>query len=327
VAGKAGTIPNRSSINRRWLPLNALRAFDAVGQHLSFTGGAAALSVSQSAMSRHVIGLEELLGKQLFDRETPKLTLTPAGAELLPVVSKCLDRLEQTMNGIRDDTVASRALRIHIPPSLLQQLALPMLRDFHSQHPDIRIDVSSAHVTGLPATNLDMAIVFDRPNVDDRVTDLLWNVRVAPLCSPKTAATSTGKSLEDFLASQELLHVKLDDEPRDLLWATFARQCGLSLPTESGLAFDTAIAAAQYAMAADGVFLGDFDMFAQELADGRLIMPHEMAVEDGYGYYLKLHADDLADPAIAVFRSWLIKRFDLYPRKGTEPVNRNAGEQ
>jgi DNA-binding transcriptional LysR family regulator len=166
-------ISTRSPINRRWLPLNALRAFDAVGQHLSFTGGAAALSVSQSAMSRHVIGLEELLGKQLFDRYTPKLALTPAGAELLPVVSKCLDRLEQTMNGIRDDTVATRALRIHIPPSLLQQLALPMLRDFHAQHPDVRIDVSSAHVTGLPATNLDMAIVFDRPNVDDRVTDLL----------------------------------------------------------------------------------------------------------------------------------------------------------
>ncbi len=314
MAGKAGTISNRGSINRRWLPLNALRAFDAVGQHLSFTGGAAALSVSQSAMSRHVIGLEELLGKQLFDRETPKLSLTPAGAELLPVVSKCLDRLEQTMNNIRDDTVSRRALRIHIPPSLLQQLALPMLRDFHTQHPDIRIDVSSAHVTGLPTTNLDMAIVFDRPNVDDRVTDLLWNVRVAPLCSPQTAAASAGRSLETFLASQDLLHVKLEDEPRDLLWATFARQCGLNLATESGLAFDTAIAAAQYAMAADGVFLGDFDMFAQELSDGRLVMPFEMAVDDGFGYYLKLHPDDLADPAIAVFRSWLINRFGLYPR-------------
>jgi LysR family transcriptional regulator, glycine cleavage system transcriptional activator len=72
-ARKADPISPRSPINRRWLPLNALRAFDAVGQHLSFTGGAAALSVSQSATSRHVIGLEELLGKPLFDRDTPKL--------------------------------------------------------------------------------------------------------------------------------------------------------------------------------------------------------------------------------------------------------------
>ena len=75
-------------MNRRWLPLNALRAFEAVGRHLSFTGGAAALTVSQSAMSRHVSGLEQLLGKQLFDRDAGGLVLTAAGTELLGVVSK-----------------------------------------------------------------------------------------------------------------------------------------------------------------------------------------------------------------------------------------------
>jgi DNA-binding transcriptional LysR family regulator len=306
---KVDVISNRSTINRRWLPLNALRAFEAVGQHLSFTGGAAALSVSQSAMSRHVGGLEVLLGRQLFVRDASGLALTSAGEELLPVVSKCLDRLEQTMNAIRDDTLAGRSLRLHVPPSLLQQMFLPMLRDLREQHPDIRLDVSSAHVTGLPATDFDMAIAYDRPNVDDRVTDLLWMVRVAPLCSPETSVASQGQSLEEFLKSQELLHLKLDGEPRDLLWTAYLRQSGLAVPTHEGLAFDTTIAAAQYAMSASGVFLGDVDMFAQELATGRLVMPYDAVIEDGYGYYLKLHADDLADPAISMLRSWFINRF------------------
>jgi DNA-binding transcriptional LysR family regulator len=291
------------------LPLNALRAFEAVGQNLSFTGGASALSVSQSAMSRHVGGLEELLGKQLFVRDASRLTLTAAGEELLPVVSKCLDRLEQTMNSIRDDEMTGRSLRLHVPPSLLQQLFLPMLRDFRAEHPDIRLDVSSAHVTGLPPTDFDMAIAYDRPNVDDRVTDLLWMVRVAPLCSAETAKSSVGQTLEQFLSSEELLHLKLDGEPRDLLWLAYLRQCGLAVPTQGGLAFDTTIAAAQYAMTANGVFLGDVDMFAQEIGDGRLVMPYDAIIEDGYGYYLKLHADDLADPAISMIRSWLISRF------------------
>ncbi|HPV69039.1 MAG TPA: LysR family transcriptional regulator [Sphingorhabdus lacus] len=291
------------------MPLNALRAFEAVGQNLSFTGGASALSVSQSAMSRHVGGLEELLGKQLFVRDASRLTLTAAGEELLPVVSKCLDRLEQTMNSIRDDEMTGRSLRLHVPPSLLQQLFLPMLRDFRAEHPDIRLDVSSAHVTGLPPTDFDMAIAYDRPNVDDRVTDLLWMVRVAPLCSAETAKSSVGQTLEQFLSSEELLHLKLDGEPRDLLWLAYLRQCGLAVPTQGGLAFDTTIAAAQYAMTANGVFLGDVDMFAQEIGDGRLVMPYDAIIEDGYGYYLKLHADDLADPAISMIRSWLISRF------------------
>ncbi len=316
-AGKGRIIVNRSSIDRRWLPLNALRAFDAVGQHLSFTGGATALSVSQSAISRHVIGLEGLLGKPLFVREASRLTLTPEGEALLPVVGKSFDRIEQVMNAIRDHSAARPALRIHVPPSLLQQLFLPMLRDFRAEYPDVRLDVSSAHVTGLPATHLDMAIVYDRPNVDDRITDLLWMVRVAPLCSPQTAVSAAGKSLEAFLAGQELLHLKLEDEPRDLLWSSYLRQYGISIATNEGLAFDTAIASAQYAISAGGVILGDIDMFASEITDGRLVQPYDLVAADGYGYYLKLHADDLSDPAISVFRSWLINRFGDFPRRGS----------
>jgi DNA-binding transcriptional LysR family regulator len=308
-------ISNRSNINRRWLPLNALRAFEAVGQHLSFTGGAAALSVSQSSMSRHVSGLEELLGKQLLVRDASRLKLTAAGVELLPVVSKCLDRLELTMNGIRDDALNGRSLRLHVPPSLLQQLFLPMLRDFRAENPDIRLDVSSTHVTGLPPSDFDMVIAYDRPNVDDHVTDLLWMVRVAPLCAPETALASQGKSIAEFLECQELLHLKLDGEPRDLLWTAYLRQSGVAVATHGSLAFDTTIAAAQYAMAANGVFLGDIDMFAQEIADGRLVMPYDAVIEDGYGYYLKLHADDLADPAISTFRSWLIRRFNALQKE------------
>jgi DNA-binding transcriptional LysR family regulator len=296
-------------MNRRWLPLNALRAFEAVGRHLSFTGGAAALSVSQSAMSRHVGALEDLLGKQLFERESGRLALTPAGEELLGVVSKSLERIEQTLNAIRDDSLPGRAMRLHVPPSLLQQIFMPMLGEFRRDHPEIRIDVSSANVTGLPVTELDMAIVYDRPSIDDRVTDLLWKVRVAPLCSPQTALAAQERTMPEFLGSQELLHLKLDNRPRNLLWDDYLRRNAIAVSTRDGLAFDTAVASAKYAMTSGGVMLGDVDLFAAEIAQGLLIMPYAAVIEDGYGYYLKLHPDDLADPAIAAFRSWLISRF------------------
>lgn len=306
---KGRTIAAKSAINRRWLPLNALRAFEAVGRHLSFTGGAAALSVSQSAMSRHVAGLEQLLGKQLFERDGGKLQLTADGEQLLGEVTKSLDRVERTLNAIREDHAPGRALKLHVPPSLLQLTFMPMLAEFHCDYPEIRIDVSSANVTGLPTADCDMAIVYDRPNVDDRVTDLLCLVRVAPLCSPETAKGAKGKTLGEFLAAQELLHLKLDNQPRELLWSAYLRQNGIDLPLGSGLAFDTSIALAHYAMASGGVILGDIDMFSGEIAQGRLVMPFAAVSEDGYGYYLKLQVDDLADAQIAVFRSWLIGKF------------------
>ncbi|MBS0254890.1 MAG: LysR family transcriptional regulator [Proteobacteria bacterium] len=285
-----------------------MRAFEAVGQRLSFTAGANALSVSQSAVSRHVIGLEELLGRPLFEREAGGLVLTPAGAELLPVVSKSFERIEQTLNAIRDDRVGHRTLRIHVPPSLLQLRLLPMLGEFRQAHHEFQIDISSSNVTGLPAEQIDMAIVYDRPNVDDWVTDLLLPARVVPMCSSATAERARGRSLGEFLADIELLHVRLDHQPRDLLWANYVQQQGLELTTRGGMAFDTAIAAAAYAETQPGVFLGEETIHAAQLQSGQLVTPFDAAADSGFGYYLKLHADDLADPAIAAFRSWLIAR-------------------
>ena len=213
----ARTQPVDARANRRWLPLNALRAFDAVGQRLSFTAGAQALNVSQSAVSRHIISLEELLGHKLFDRSGPTLALTAAGLALLPEVSRSFDRIEQTFE--RDRSAirhAGRPISLHVPPSLLQQVVMPMLQAFHAAHPDIRIDISSSTAIGLPGAETDMAIVFDRPSIDDRVTDLLWMVRVAPVCSPHTAERHQGKPLAQFLADNHLLHVKLDCQPRGL---------------------------------------------------------------------------------------------------------------
>lgn len=306
-------------INRRWLPLNALRAYEAVGRNLSFTVGAQALHVSQSALSRHVISLEELLGKPLLERRPSGLVLTEAGAALLPVVSKAFDRIEQTLNLIQQGERSARTLRVHMPPSLLHHLALPILRDFRREFPDIRIDVSSSHVTGLPSHDLDVAVVYDRPSVDDRVTDLLWMVKVTPMCAPELAERQAGKSLTDFLTGNELLHVKLDNQPRDFLWTTFARQCGLSLDTDRGLAFDTAMSAVQYAMSGDGVVLADIDMLANDVAAGRLTAPFPEAVfDEGYGYYLKFHPEDLGDPVIALFRGWMIARFGARQAGGEE---------
>lgn len=299
----------QTPINRRWLPLNALRAFDAVGQRLSFTAGAQALNVSQSAVSRHILVLEELIGQKLFDRSSQRLTLTAAGLALLPEVSRSFDRLEHTINAVSINPEAGRPLRVHVPPSLLQQVVMPMIRTFHAENPQVRIDISSSPVTGLPSSEIDMAIVFDRPNVDDRITDLLWMVRVAPVCSPDVARRHAGKSLEQFLADNDLLHSIIHGEPRGLLWTAFARQAKITLDADRGLAFDTLSNAVNYAMSADGVALADIEMFAPEIAAGQLVVPFDTAMDDGFGYYLKLLPEDLSDPAIASFRSWLIAQF------------------
>ncbi|WP_226580307.1 LysR family transcriptional regulator [Acuticoccus sediminis] len=307
-AGGPEGAPSAAS-QRIWLPLNALRAFEAVARERSFTAAAASLHVSQSALSRHVGRLEELIGRRLLERRPSGVALTPAGAALLPVLTGSFDRIEQTIRGLRQEGAGPRLLRVHMPPTFLTVFGVDLLKAFRAAFPGVLIDVSSSNGVGLPASRaLDVAVVFDKPRVDDRVRDLLWTVSCTPACSPEVAAAAAGRSLDDFLQQAELLHVKLENEPFGVFWADYARQRGLSVDERRGLAFDTEALAVQWAMAGGGVVLIDDGTWQREVDAGRLVTVGP-TVDTAYGYYLTLHPDDLHDPAIALFRSFLINRF------------------
>ncbi len=297
------------TFDRRWLPLNALRAFDAVGRHLSFTAAAATLNVSQSAVSRHVIGLEALLGLPLFERRPQSLALTKAGTALLPIVRGSFDRIEQALNDVVRDGGGVRTLRLQLPPSFAQKLALPILQGFRREFPDIFVDFSSLGSLGAPRTETDAAVIYDRRRTGVAVSDLLWMSRVTPACSPSLAASHAGKPLAQFVADNELLHVKLEGESPGLIWEGFSRHFELGVRTSRGLAFDTAALAAQYAASGEGVALLDVDLFAKDIEAGVLVTPFPETFEDGYGYFLNMAAEDLADPVISVFRAWMIRNF------------------
>lgn len=297
---------------RVWLPLNALRAFEAVGERLSFTGAAAALHVSQSALSRHVGRLEDRLGCRLLERRPQGMVLTAAGAALLPVVAESFDRIEEMMKALsRDPGRSRRVLKVHMPPTFLHVAGLALLAEFRRTFPGVPIDVSSGNGVGLPSgRSVDLAIVFDRPHGGDAVRDPLWTVIQTPACTPELARRANELGLAAFLAASELLHVKLEGEAFDVLWSAYARRRGLDLGPSRGLAFETEALAVQCAAAGGGVALIDADMFAAELGAGRLVTPFaDASVPSGFGYYLTVHPDDMADPAIALFRSWVVGRY------------------
>jgi DNA-binding transcriptional LysR family regulator len=313
----------KTSIDRRWLPLNALRAFEGVAKHLSFTAAANALLISQSALSRHVMALEKFIGAQLFERRPHALVLTKAGQLLLPAVMKSFDRLEYALDDIRNDSATGvRTLRVQMPPSFAVHLAVPILRDFRRASAEVEIDLVSPYGVGPPPSDVDVAVVYSRPAVTDLVTDLLWPVHLSMLCHPSIAARGAGKSLGEFIESNELVHVRISDLPRHHLWSQFVRQASLtSLNVERGLVFDTAVLAVQYALSGEGIALVDTYLFSDYLRTGRLVKPFEDSLDDGFGYYLITHPEALSDTAIALFRSWLIERFGSGAGAASAPIH------
>ena len=85
-------------------PLNALRAFEATARNLSFSRAAEELFVTQGAVSRHILKLEDFLGIKLFVRLHKRVELTIRDAVPLPrpLVSAAVGPVQAMLDGVLD---------------------------------------------------------------------------------------------------------------------------------------------------------------------------------------------------------------------------------
>ena len=103
-------------LNKRYLPsITALQCFEAVTRHLSFTRAAEELNLTQSAVSKQVAQLEELLQHLLFLRVRRRLQMTPAGDLYLVEVRKILAQVEMSTHYLRSYGGETEVLRVSTP--------------------------------------------------------------------------------------------------------------------------------------------------------------------------------------------------------------------
>ncbi len=81
-----------------------LRVLREVAQSGSFSAAARALGYTQSAVSRQVAALELVAGRRLFERGRDGVTLTAAGARLLPRAIRILEELDAALRETGDAT-------------------------------------------------------------------------------------------------------------------------------------------------------------------------------------------------------------------------------
>ncbi|MCI9158857.1 LysR family transcriptional regulator [bacterium 1xD42-67] len=117
------------------MTIENLRCFLILAQELNFTRAAAKAHVTQTAMSRKILSIEEELSIKLFERTHHRVSLTNAGQEFYYQISTMLKSYDtavtqaQNMDkGVRDSVQIGVGVYEHA-------LLRPVIQDFIHQHP------------------------------------------------------------------------------------------------------------------------------------------------------------------------------------------------
>jgi LysR family glycine cleavage system transcriptional activator len=302
-------------------PLNALRAFLAAANHLSFAMAARELHVTPAAISHQIKGLEENLGLRLFRRLSRGLELTRAGQALLPKLREGFDRLGAALDDMRA-IEAPGTLAVSAATSFATRWLAPRLHRFVAAHPelDVRINASTRLVDPKkddfapgdaiavsPVEDADIVVRFGTGEYPGFRVDQLLEVAVTPMCSPRLLDKAQPLRTPADLVHHVLIHDNVSNDDGRQLWDAWFEAAGMpQADTSHGLRFSHAMLALEAAADGIGVALGMPVLAQSDLASGRLVAPFGLSLPLRFGYHI-VSGEDTADRGdVAAFRNWLL---------------------
>lgn len=297
-------------MKRQLPPLNALRAFEAAGRHLSFLKAAEELGVTPAAVSHQVKALEAYCGAPLFRRLTRALLLTDAGQAALPLLRDGFDTLADAAAGMRrhEDTPL---LTVSVAPSFAAKWLVPRLDGFRAAYPDydIRVDATD-RVIDFAKESADVAIRYGAGKYLGLRADCLMREVSSPVCSPRLLEGQYPLRVPADLRHHTLLHVewKREDEaaPNWRMWLLAAG--ARDVDSSRGQRFNQESMVVQAAVEGHGVALASNVLTADDVAAGRLVRPFDLSLADplDFSYYVVYPEEAVDRPKVAAFRAWVI---------------------
>ncbi|MBM3585632.1 MAG: transcriptional regulator GcvA [Alphaproteobacteria bacterium] len=287
---------------RRLPPLNALRAFEAAGRHLSFTKAAAELHVTHAAISHQVRALEEHLGVPLFRRLTRAVKLTEAGRHLLPVLSDSLDAMAVAVRRVGGEGETGN-LTVSLTPAFAARWLVPRLGGFQEAHPDIDVRLApSVALVDFARDDVDLAIRYGRGAWSGVKSELLVTLDTVPVCSPALLDGARPLREPADLRNHVLLHDDVGENWRRWLVAVGVE----GVDPSRGPKFGDENLMIQAAIQGQGVAVSESAIVAADIAAGRLVKPFDISLPSGAGYYLVYPAVAAGRRAVKTFRDWIL---------------------
>jgi DNA-binding transcriptional LysR family regulator len=148
------------------IDVRRLRVLSEVSASGSFSAAAAALNITQSAVSQHVAALEREVGLALVERGTRPVELTEGGHALVRHATGIFARLDGAEQELGEIAQRRRSrLRFGSFPTALATLVPPAFGRFRKRHADVLLTVVDDHLQRLlprlEAGELDLALIYE----------------------------------------------------------------------------------------------------------------------------------------------------------------------
>lgn len=272
---------------RNPLDVGCLRLFDQAARHQNLTRAAAALGMSQPALSYRIRQIEELLGVLLFHRRHRGLVLTREGETLQRAVRQGLEHLDEAVQLVQQ-RATTPVVRLITDFAFATFRLMPLMARFRRENPgiDVQIVATQALLPGIK-TDSELAILFGNRGDMEGETQLLVPERATTVCSPGFWEHHGPFDHPAQFLSVPLIHLEGGEGDRWFTWESWLAAAGIADHSSAGsLSFNTYTLAIQAAQSGQGVAIGWLGLIDELLASGTIVEACKTSFDSGRGYWL-----------------------------------------
>lgn len=265
--------------------IDNMRLFTEVARTGSFTAAAEVTGKPVQTVSKSVRQLEGQLDVLLFDRTTRSVALTDTGRAYLDRCLDLLDQFDELDSAVRSEHEAPRGrIRITAPTTFGERNLLPVLADFLSMHPDIKVELS--------LSNLKVSLIDEGFDLAIRIGELqdssLIARRLAPMrkviCAAPDFLQQHGTPDNPLALSNYPCLVDTNFEIAHT-WPFKIEGQQIRVDISGPFSANTPEATRQMAKAGIGIALCPMYVIDQDLADGTLVPLFESFEASEMGVY------------------------------------------
>ncbi|WP_297772493.1 LysR family transcriptional regulator [uncultured Roseovarius sp.] len=127
----------------RNLDITTLRSLVAVTDHGGVTRAAAALNLTQSAVSMQLKRLEDMLDLTLLDRANRRVSLTASGEQLVGYARRMLDLNDEVVGRLTEETFEGELI-LGVPHDIVYPVVPRVLKRFNAAFPRVNVQLRSS---------------------------------------------------------------------------------------------------------------------------------------------------------------------------------------